>query len=102
MPDDTRDVPASFTFDEAGDEQSPDAKSIAIQKSVAVVTDTGAAGVSPGDVLEYTLKFQVSDYFAVGDLDLTDILSDGQRLDVSFVPKLQLVAGRCSNRRSRL
>mgnify|MGYP004398782629 CR=1 FL=1 len=52
MPDDTRDVPASFTFDEAGDEQSPDAKSIAIQKSVAVVTDTGAAGVSPGDVLE--------------------------------------------------
>jgi len=56
-------------------------KSIAIQKSVEVVTDNGAAGASPGDILEYTLSFQVSDYFTFGDLLITDVMSDGQRYD---------------------
>jgi hypothetical protein len=56
-------------------------RSIAMQKSVAIETDTGVPGYSPGDLLKYTLDFQISDYFTFGDLKLTDVLSDGQRFD---------------------
>jgi len=65
-------------------------KSIAIQKSVAIAIDTGAAGPTPGDTLEYTLTFQISDYFAFQNLIATDILSDGQRFDVGFAPMLSI------------
>jgi uncharacterized repeat protein (TIGR01451 family)/fimbrial isopeptide formation D2 family protein len=65
-------------------------KSIAIQKSVAIVTDTGAAGYSPGDVLEYTLNFQISDFFAFQNLIVTDVLGDGLRRDPGFVPTLRV------------
>jgi uncharacterized repeat protein (TIGR01451 family)/fimbrial isopeptide formation D2 family protein len=53
-------------------------RSIAIQKSVSLYTDTGPAGVTPGDILRWTLNFQISDFFAFGNLFLTDVLSDGQ------------------------
>jgi len=67
-------------------------RSLATQKSVAVVNDTAPTGTSPGDTLEYTLDFQVSDFFAFNNVVLTDVLSDGQRLDLTFPPTLQ-VAG---------
>jgi uncharacterized repeat protein (TIGR01451 family)/fimbrial isopeptide formation D2 family protein len=54
-------------------------KCIAIQKSVTLATDTGAPGYSPGDVLKYTLNFQVSDYRTIGSIDISDRLSDGQQ-----------------------
>ncbi|MCE9641870.1 MAG: DUF4347 domain-containing protein, partial [Betaproteobacteria bacterium] len=54
------------------------AKALAIQKGVGIAVDTGAAGVTPGDTLEYTINFQVSDYFAFDDLTLRDIIGDGQ------------------------
>ncbi|MCA9200650.1 MAG: isopeptide-forming domain-containing fimbrial protein, partial [Planctomycetales bacterium] len=57
-----------------------DLKSIAIQKSSQIINDVGMVGVSPGDTVEYTLQFQISDYFTFGDLIIEDILSDGQRL----------------------
>ncbi|MBL8063022.1 MAG: S-layer homology domain-containing protein [Anaerolineales bacterium] len=60
-----------------------DIRSIAVQKSITIETDNGAAGYTPGDVLKYTLEFQISDYFTVGDLVLTDVLTDGQRFDDS-------------------
>src|SRR5262249_7552675 len=53
-------------------------KSIATQKSLNIVTDTGAAGLSPGDTIEYVINFQVSDYFAFQNILLTDLFSDGQ------------------------
>ena len=53
-------------------------KSIAIQKGVAVVNDTGVTGPTPGDTLEYTLSFQVSDFFAFQGVVITDTISDGQ------------------------
>ncbi|VEP13299.1 hypothetical protein H1P_1920010 [Hyella patelloides LEGE 07179] len=34
---------------------------------------------TPGTILEYTLDFQVSDYFAFEDVFVTDTFSDGQR-----------------------
>lgn len=56
------------------------AKCIAIQKSVAVVNDTGAPGPTPGDTLKYTLNFQISDFRTAGNLKIQDLLSDGQTL----------------------
>ncbi|MFN0071652.1 MAG: hypothetical protein ACKVVP_09230, partial [Chloroflexota bacterium] len=38
-------------------------RSIATQKSVTVITDTGAVGPTPGDTLEYTITVQISDFF---------------------------------------
>jgi large repetitive protein len=63
-------------------------RSLAVQKTVAVKIDTGAAGPTPDDTLEYTLNFQVSDFFAFQNVSLKDILSDGQRFDPSFPPTL--------------
>ena len=62
-------------------------QSIAIQKNVANLTDSGN---SPGDVLEYTLNFQVSDYFAFQNIVVTDTFSDGQRFDTTFTPVVSI------------
>ena len=62
-------------------------QSIAIQKSVSNFSDSEN---TPGDVLEYTIDFQVSDYFAFQNIDIFDTFSDGQRFDTSFTPKLYL------------
>ncbi|MDO9300035.1 MAG: hypothetical protein Q7T89_01570, partial [Anaerolineales bacterium] len=60
-------------------------KSIAIQKSVSNTTD---ASNSPGDILEYRLEFQVSDFFSFQNVFLTDVISDGQR--ITGTPTLQV------------
>ena len=71
--------------DPAGDEHVLDAKSIATQKSVTIVgTDgvaTGRAGdqARPGDILRYTINFQINDYFTYGDIYFDDLMGDGQR-----------------------
>ena len=58
------------------------AKSIAVQKSWAVATERagGGSGPTPGDTLEYTLNFQISDCFAFQGVTLVDTFSDGQAL----------------------
>ena len=65
-------------------------KSIAIQKTVAIATDTGAIGYTPGDTIEYTLNFQVSDYFSVDSVIATDLMRDGQTFDASFTPTISV------------
>ncbi|QDU19434.1 SdrD B-like domain-containing protein [Urbifossiella limnaea] len=62
-------------------------QSVAIQKSATVVDkDTGAvvpAGqpIRPGQsLIRYTLNFQVSDYVALNDVFVRDVVGDGQRL----------------------
>lgn len=65
-----------------------DIRSISVQKSIAIEVDNGVPGYSPGDVLKYTLDFQISDYFTFGDLVVTDTLSDGQRFDDSTLGTL--------------
>ena len=63
-------------------------KPVAIQKSAIIAVDTGPAGLNSGDIVEYKLTLQLSDYFSIGDLKLSDVLGDGQRLDTSFLPTL--------------
>ena len=80
------------TTDAVGDEDDPadyelTLKSIAIQKGVNIV---GGGDAVPGKVLEYTLDFQISDYFSFKDINIEDIFSDGQRLDSGFAPTLQI------------
>ncbi len=60
-------------------------KSIAIQKGVTVL---GGGSPVPGSTLEYTLDFQVSDFFAFSNVIVTDVISDGQQVDPSFTPTL--------------
>ena len=95
-PEDTNDqTDTGFTGygsdSDAGDElNDPDKileeQAIAIQKGVANTSDSEQ--FAPGDVLEYTLNFQVSDYFAFEDVFVSDTFSDGQRFDDSFIPTL--------------
>ncbi|CAG2139117.1 hypothetical protein LMG26411_01659 [Cupriavidus numazuensis] len=88
QPLDPRDVPQlppPFVVVSAdGDPLSFTAKSITLHKSVVLGTDTGVAGVSPGDTLNYQYDINVSDYFAfgqtllrTGQLVVTDTLGDG-------------------------
>ncbi len=74
--------------------------SLATQKTVTAVDRTTLAPtggtILPGStLLRYDIAFQVSDYFAVQDVILDDILSDGQRVFVrsvgnSTIPTLQV------------
>ena len=80
----------NVVVDVAGPEHTLIPKSIATQKSVALINDIGGAGYSGGDTVEYTILFQISDYFAFDDLTINDVISDGQRFDPSFVPTLSI------------
>ena len=54
------------------------ASTLAVQKSNELFgADQNADGPTPGDVYEFTLEIQVSDYFTFGDLMVEDILGDG-------------------------
>ena len=63
------------------------AKSLAVQKGVSVV---GNGPVVQGSTLQYTISFQISDYFALDQLVLPDLLPDGVRFDPTFQPILQV------------
>ena len=93
VPVDARDTLANDVRIEenpSGPDDILDNKSIAIQKWLSMLSDKGAAGYSPGDVIQFTLDFQISDYFGFSDVLITDILSDGLRLDTSFTPTLSV------------
>ncbi|QGJ68431.1 Hypothetical protein PBC10988_0900 [Planctomycetales bacterium 10988] len=87
--------PIGVSQDVAGPEHVLTDKAIAIQKGAEVVVDVGTPGIdprdiTPGDVVEYTLDFQISDYFSFEDLFITDVFSDGQRIDNTFTPTLSI------------
>ena len=52
------------------------AKALAVQKSAST------SQVVPGGSVSFTLNFQISDYFAFGDLNIIDVLGDG----LTFTP----------------
>jgi uncharacterized repeat protein (TIGR01451 family)/fimbrial isopeptide formation D2 family protein len=74
----------------AGPEFTLTVKTLPVQKAVSIVNDTGVSGASPGDTLEYTLEFQVSDVMAFDALNLSDVISDGQRFDTGFTPTIEV------------
>jgi LPXTG-site transpeptidase (sortase) family protein len=86
-PADPRDAVQTVSIDPPGCEHTLTDRALAVQKSVANITD---AVNSPGDVMDYTLAFQVSDFFAFDRVDISDILSDGQHFDPGFTPTLQV------------
>jgi LPXTG-site transpeptidase (sortase) family protein len=88
QPKDTRDLLYSFTVNDTGPEHTLNDRSVAIQKDVAIETNVGPAGYSPGDTLQYTLAFQVSDFFAFQNVIVSDVISDGQHFDPSYTPRL--------------
>ena len=69
---------------DAGTRHTLTARTVALQKAVADLTSPGSPRA--GDTLRYTLSFQVSDYFAVQEMNIADVLGDGQDFDASFVP----------------
>jgi hypothetical protein len=91
QPIDQRDFPSS-TLNLRPTTADITLKSIATQKRVNLVNDTGSVGSTPEDTIEYNLDIQISDYFGFGNLVLNDIMSDGQRYGSSFTPtKLALI-----------
>ncbi|TDH64275.1 isopeptide-forming domain-containing fimbrial protein [Dankookia rubra] len=84
-------------IDPAGAEDVVTAKSIAIQKGVALVggdaDHNGVADWQPGGDLQYTLNGQVSNYFEMKDLVVNDTLGDGQTFDAAQVPTISIHEG---------
>lgn len=76
-----------------GADQKLTNKSIAVQKEVSVAIDNNPTvnGTAPGDVLEYRIEFQISDYFDFNNVVVSDLLSDGQSFDGTYVPQLELM-----------
>jgi plastocyanin len=50
----------------------------AVQQSVRLVDDSNAASLGPGDTVEYTIAFQVSDYAVLDDTTIQFTVPDGQ------------------------
>ncbi|MFC7477028.1 SdrD B-like domain-containing protein [Dankookia sp. GCM10030260] len=84
-------------IDPVGPEDIVTAKSIAIQKGVALVSgDADLNGVKdwqPGGDLRYTLEGQVSNYFEMQDLVVDDTLGDGQTFDAAQAPTISIFEG---------
>ena len=101
----TNEAEASGDYDDGEDltpvsaqaEETLTLRSIAIQKGVDTVTDVNADGTSPGDTLEYTIDFQISDYFAFEDIVITDVVGDGQTFLDSHTPHLSVTEGGASD-----
>lgn len=87
-PQDLRDLPS--TTDTVTATHTLTDKCLAIQKSVALAVDNGAPGPTPGDVVRYTLDFQLSDFRTIRNLVIDDYLSDGQTLLTSTPPSLTI------------
>ena len=97
-PVDARDAsPTHLDINPSGAEDTVTAKSIAIQKGVALVSgDADHNGVpdwQPHGTLEYTLNGQVSNYFELGSLVVKDKLGDGQTFDAGFAPTVVIREG---------
>jgi uncharacterized repeat protein (TIGR01451 family)/fimbrial isopeptide formation D2 family protein len=89
-PLDTRDPTITATSNVTANDHTLTPKSIAIQKSATIVGGGGRTNIVPGDVVEYTLNFQISDFFAFQNLVATDIFTDGQLFDSTFNPTLSI------------
>lgn len=95
------------TIPDGDPEHVLEAQSIATQKDVVniirngVSLDTGGTfsqsdwnalldDILPGDVVEFAIYFQLSDYFAFQGITISDVMSDGLRLDNTLVPAISI------------
>ena len=85
QPIDNRDTAGTVSDNGPASDHILNDKSIAIQKNVQNIT-SGSTTVRPGDVLEYTMNIQLSDYFTANNLIIDDTFSDGQTMSSSFAP----------------
>lgn len=85
-PIDPRDAPATLVDNDASTVNMIDAKSLNVQKSGVLVDDPDGLGAGPGDTFEFTLNVQISDFFNMGNVVLTDTLGDGFEFDATFQP----------------
>ena len=83
-PTDSRDLPAPGNVNQLAPAVTTDHKAVDVARSFRRVTDsstdpvtTAAGEVSPGDVLENRIVFDVSDYFTHSDLVVDDTVEDG-------------------------
>lgn len=70
------------------------AKSLAIQ----VTDDAPSGNIVPGEIVDYSINFQVSDYYSLNQLNIADLIGDGITLlapaDVGYAaPTLSLTTG---------
>ncbi|MEL6829423.1 MAG: hypothetical protein AAFO63_04730, partial [Pseudomonadota bacterium] len=92
-PIDPRDAATPIVSDVTSEDDILENLSLATQKDFVIIVDQNAAGLSPGDILQYTINIQISDYFSIGDLVIDDLLPDGLRFDTGFVPTVAIVEG---------
>ncbi|MGB0927580.1 MAG: beta strand repeat-containing protein, partial [Pikeienuella sp.] len=77
VPLDPRDAPVRLVADDLAVDDTLDLRSIAVQKTFVVSDDQNVAGPTPGDTLTFSLDVQISDFFTMADITLTDVLGDG-------------------------
>ncbi len=80
------------SLDPDGSDYQHEINSITVEKNVdfAPGGDSPVAGYTPDDTLEYTIDFEISDYFGFQDIFVSDELGDGQHILNSFNPTLEI------------
>ncbi len=68
--------------------------SLDTQKGIVILVDNGPAGASPGDIVQFAISGQVSDYFAHDQIALHDTLGDGFDFNILNPGNPRLVLGR--------
>ena len=63
-------------------------KSLAMQQSAIDLATNSATQTFPNDEVQYTLKFEVSDFFNMNQLSLQTLLNDGLVIDPNVAPLL--------------
>ncbi len=91
-PIDVRDDIVHAVSDVAHPDHRLEDQSDAIQKDVVIASDINGPGLTPGDILRYSLHIQISDFFAFDDVYVSDDISDGQRwyTDSTYYPTLSV------------
>ena len=81
---------ATAAPDAAPEHNDLEVSPLVVQKTFTVIDDGAVAGPTPNDLYEFSIDFQVSDYFGVQDIVVDDLLSDGFRFDDVFLPVLEI------------
>ncbi|MCK5787971.1 MAG: isopeptide-forming domain-containing fimbrial protein, partial [Chlamydiia bacterium] len=75
---------------EVDDNSTVIAKAMVIQKYSSLYQDNNFSGFGPGDIVQYTLHMETSDYYRHDNINLSDLLGDGQHFidnNSTYIPK---------------